>query len=391
VVPRSLARGFARLATLALVPLAPALAGAQGAERLLEGRVVLPGAAGAAGAVRPVRDAWVVLHRVASDTAGPLDSMRTRADGGYRFRYRPTGDTAAIYFVSTNRGGIAYFTPPAREAVVRGDAGELLVYDTTSAPIPITIRGRHVIVTAPDTGDTRAVIEVYEVSNDTTLTRVARGAQGITFDAPLPPGATRLASGDGDVSPDAIRMNAGRAEVAAPLAPGVKRVSFYYDLPTDRSTIDLLVESAVPVLEVLIEDPNGSVEGAGLVAVDPVTVEGRPFRRYLAQDVAAAQTFRITAPTSGPGNNLRLMLIVTAIGTAMLFGLGAAFLRRGPSAFVRQRAVDPESLALEIAALDARFDAIASPSEQQRAEHYLARAHLKGRLSDALAKRDGLA
>jgi hypothetical protein len=381
---RSLARLFAPFALLLL----PAILGSQGAERLIEGRVVLPAARGT---TRPVRDTWVVLHRVASDTAGPLDSMRTRADGGYRFRYRPTGDSAAIYFVSTNRGGIAYFTSPSREPVVRGDAAELLVFDTTSAPIPITIRGRHVIVTAPDTGDSRAIIEVYEVSNDSSVTRVARGDAGITFDAPLPPGAARLAGGDGDVSPDAIRMSAGRAEVSAPLAPGTKRVSFYYDLPLDRSPIELLVESAVPVLEVLIEDPNGTAEGAGLVPVDPVSVEGRPFRRYLAQDAAAAQTIRITAPTTGSANSVRLMLIVTAIGAAMLFGLGAAFLRRGPSAFVRERANDPESLAVEIAALDSRFEAISSPTEQQRAEHYLARAHLKGRLADALAKRDGLA
>jgi hypothetical protein len=381
-------RAFARLFSPLVVLSLPAISVAQGAERLIEGRVVLPATRGAP---RPVRDAWVVLHRVASDTAGPLDSMRTRADGAYRFRYRPTGDSAAIYFVSTNRGGIAYFTTPSREPILRGDAAELLVFDTTSAPIPITIRGRHVIVTAPDTGDSRAIIEVYEVSNDSSVTRVARGADGITFTAPLPPGAARLAGGDGDVSPDAIRLNAGRVEVSAPLAPGTKRVSFYYDLPTDRSPIELLVESAVPVLEVLIEDPNGTAEGAGLVSVDPVNVEGRPFRRFLAQDVAAAQTIRITAPTSGSATNLRLMLIVTAIGAAMLFGLGAAFLRRGPSAFVRARASDPESLAVEIAALDARFESIATPSEQQKAEHYLARAHLKGRLADALAKRDGLA
>lgn len=368
--------------------LLPGLLLAQGGERVIEGRVLLPGARGVP---RPLRDALVVLHRVASDGAGPLDSMRTRADGAYRFRYRATGDTAAIYFVSTNRGGVAYFTPPTREAAVRGEAAELVVFDTTSAPVPITIRGRHVIVTASDTGDARAVIEVYEVSNDSTVTRVARGTAGTTFDAPLPPGASRVAGGDGDISPDAIRANAGRVEVTAPLAPGVKRISFYYDVALDAAPIELLVDAPVPVLEVLVEDPRGTVEGAGLIAVDPVTVEGRPFRRFLAQDVAGAQTFRVTAPGSGAGTSLRTMLLVTAVGAAMLFGLGAAFLRRGPAAFARSRASDPESLALEIAALDARFDALPAPSEQQRAEHYLARARLKGRLSDALAKRDGLA
>jgi hypothetical protein len=382
----------ARTPLIGIVLLCGAL-GAQSAERVIEGRVVLPSATATAtaAATRPVRDAWVVLHRVGSDTAGPLDSMRTRSDGGYRFRYRPTGDSAAIYFVSTNRGGVAYFTTPARESDVRGGAAELFVYDTSSAPIPLAVRGRHVIVTAPEGEDVRTVIEVYELSNDTTLTRVARGRDGFTFDAPLPAGVSRVTGGEVDISPDAIRADGGRVLVNAPLSPGLKRVSFFYEVPADAAPIELLVETRVPVLEVLVEDANGSVEGAGLLAVEPVTVEGRPFRRYLAQDVAAAQTFRVTAPGSTGTGTLRVMLIVTAVGAAMLLGLGAAFLRSGPAAFARARRQDPEALALEIAALDQRFEAIPAPTEQQRAEHYLARARLKGRLADALAKRDGLA
>lgn len=360
---------------------------AQGAERLVEGRVILPTGGGG---TRPVGGTWVVLHRVATDTAGPLDSMRTRADGGFRFRYRTSGDSSAIYFVSSNRGGVAYFTTPTREAATSGGPSELVVHDTSSAPIPITVRGRHLIMTAPETEATRTVIEVYEISNDTTLTRVARGAEGSTFDAPLPPGITQVTGGDGDVSPDAIRAVDGRVRVNAPLAPGLKRVSFFYEIAAD-APLEVLLESPTPVLEVLIEDPNGGAEGAGLVPVDPVSVEGRPFRRFLAQDVTAAQTFRVTAPGAAPSSGLRLMLIVTAVGAAMLFGLGAAFLRRGPAAFARRRERDPEALALEIAALDARFEALAQPTEQQRNEHFLARARLKGRLADALAKRDGLA
>ena len=84
------------------------------------------------------------------------------------------------------------------------------------------------------------------------------------------------------------------------------------------------------------------------------------------------------------------MLIVTAIGAAMLLGLGMAFLRKGPSALARRRDEDPESLARAVAALDGRFERLASPSERQRAEHYVERARLKGRLSVVLAKRDGL-
>ena len=365
-------------------------AGAQGTERSIEGRVTLPGATSAG---NPVAGAWAVLHRVGTDAAGPLDSMRTEANGAYRFRYRATGDSQAVYFVSTSRGGVSYFTPPVRERVVTGGLADLLVFDTTSAPIPILVRGRHLIVTAPDsaTGRRRTLIEAYELSNDSSVTRVARGRAGITFDAALPAGVDSITPGQGDVSSEAILATDGRMRVNAPLAPGIKQVTFSYDLPAATDPIELLVEKATTVLEVLVEDANAQVAGAGLVGVDPVQIEGRSFRRFLAQDVAAAQTFTVSVPPSASSRQLRLMLIVTAVGAAMLLGFGMLVMRGGPRGFARRRDDDPEALALAVAALDGSYDGIAAPTEQQKAEHYLARARLKGRLSAALAKRDGLA
>lgn len=336
----------------------------------------------------------MVLHRVGADAAGPLDSLRTLVDGTFRFRYRPSGDTSAVYFVSTNRGGVAYFTAPLRQSAARGADAALLVYDTTSGPVRIAVQGRHIILPAPDSAASRVrtVIEVYELSNDSTLTRVAGRDGGATFGAPLPPGVTRVTAGQGDISPDAVRVQDGRLHVDAPLAPGLKQLSFFYEVPLDALPLAYPMESDVPVLEVLIEDPNGTASGAGLADLGPAQVEGRVFRRYLASNAPAAATVTVTSPGAGmtSSRQLRLMLIVTAVGAAMLLGLGMAFMRKGPAALARRRAEDPESLALAVAALDERFERLHSPSEAQRAEHYLARAQLKGRLSAALAKRDGL-
>lgn len=369
---------------------APALHAQAATERMINGRVVRPAGEGLAG----VSGAWAVLHRVGTDTAGPLDSVRTRANGAYRFRYRPSGDTAAVYFVSTNHGGVAYFTPPLMDTgatPVEGGPAELVVYDTTSAPIPIEVRGRHVIITAPDADDdeSRNVVEVYEISNDSTLTRVA-GPDGATFEAPLPSGVTQVAMGDGDISMNAIRVVDGRVRISAPLAPGIKQFSFYYRLPVSSEPVAFALERDVPVLEVLVEDPRGTATGAGLVEVSPAVVDQRPFKRFLSQDPTAGAAFSVTAPGDAGRSGLRIMLVVTAIGAAMLLGLGMAFMRKGPAAFARRRDGDPEALALAIAALDARFEAIASPTKEQRAQHFVERAQLKGRLSAALARRDEL-
>lgn len=356
----------------------------------MEGRITrpLPG-----GRSAPVVNDWVVLHRVGVDAAAPIDSARTRANGGYAFRYRATGDSNAVYFVSTSRGGVAYFTPPTREAEVRGGMADLQVFDTTSAALPIVVRGRHLIFTAPDSvaGATRSVIEVYEISNDTIVTRVPGRDGTPTFEAPLPAGVTAVAGGQGDISPDAIRVEEGRVRVYAPLAPGLKQFSFSYDIPATQASVAVYVETDIPVMEVLVEDPRGTASGGDLVEVDPVQVDGRPFKRFLAENVRAPTTIEATMPgAEASTRGLRVMLIVTAIGAAMLLGLGMAFMRRGPQAFARRRVGDPEALALEIAALDAAYERLDAPSEQQKAEHYLKRAQLKGRLSAALAKRDGL-
>lgn len=384
------APALAAAVLVALLAAGPATLVAQSAARSLGGTVTRPGRDGAP---LPVPGVWVVLHRVGVDAANPIDSMRTRGDGSYAFNYRATGDSNAVYFASASRGGIAYFTAPTREPRVRGGLADLQVFDTTSAPIPIAIRAHHLILTAPDTAaPVRTVIEVYELSNDSLVTRVPGAEQRPTFDAPLPPGITEVIGGQGDISPDAVRADDGRVRVWAPISPGLKQFSFSYTIPLSQTEVELTLDAAVPVMEVLVEDPRGSAIGGSLAEVDPVQVDGRPFKRFLGQDIAAATTVTVSAPgRGGDAGNLRVLLVVTAVGAAMLLGLGMAFVRRGPNAFARRREPTPEALAAQIAALDAAYESIAQPSEEQKAEHYLKRAQLKGHLSAALAKRDGLA
>jgi hypothetical protein len=96
----------------------------------------------------PIANQWVVLHRVGPDASGPLDSIRTEAAGRYHLRYRTSGDSTALYFVSTSYGGVAYFTSPLRGPAVNGDDATITVFDTTSGPVAVKLGGRHVIVCA---------------------------------------------------------------------------------------------------------------------------------------------------------------------------------------------------------------------------------------------------
>ncbi|GLC26542.1 hypothetical protein [Roseisolibacter agri] len=349
---------------------------------------------------RPVPGAWVTLHRVGSDGAGPLDSTRTQGDGGFTFRYRPTGAPDALYFASTSYGGIAYFTSPLRDAESRGEAAEISVFDTTSRAIPITVRGRHLIVSAPVADGSRNVIEVFELTNDTSFTAVppTDGARG-TWSVALPRGAADFAVRRGEVPDDGMSAVGGRAVLLTPFGPGIKQVAFTYRLPSDAFPLRLALERPVTVLEVLLEDPRGSATGAGIVPVDPVALEGRTFRRFLAQDVKEGATVDVAMPvTARRWDRVVLPVLLVTMGGAMVLLLLRATRRQPTGAHVplaaasvappRAPATDDderERLLAALAALDDDFAARGDATAEQRAAYDVERAALKARLAARLA------
>jgi hypothetical protein len=376
-----------RVLAIAAVP-ADALAQVSGipALRRVEGRVVR----GTRGGPQPVANVWVVLHRVGSDTAGALDSARTTAKGAFGFRYRPFGDSAAVYFVSATYGGIAYFTPLPRPDV-RGEDGTITVFDTTSTPIRIAIGGRHVIVAAPSPNGRRPIGEVYDLQNDTTVTLVARGSAPL-WTTRLPARAEGFQlNANANIAPAAVTRRGDTVGLFAPLSPGVRQLAFTYDLPGDAFPVTLRVDRPTGVLELLVQEQNAVVEGPGLEEEAPVTTEGRTFRRFLAKEVPADASFRVGVPAVGAAQLDRLILVVgVVIAGAMLATLVVALRRRAPSprpapAAVTARALPSQRLLREIAALDAAFERAPSPDSSARAEYVSRRAALKAQLAEALA------
>jgi hypothetical protein len=295
---------------------------------MVQGQVVRPGSTD----MVPVPGVWVTLHRVGSDRAAPLDSMRADARGSYRFNFVRSGDERAIYFVSATYGGVAYFTPPLVHSTVRGSEAEIAVFDTTSAPVPIGIRGHHVIVSAVEPNATRSVTEVYELANDTSVTRVARtGPDGAVWTAILSEYATSFRVSQGDVPSAAVRFENGRVLVYAPIAPGLKQLSYSYSMPASRFPLRIPLAGPTQIFEILIEDEKGSVTGANLKEVAPVALERRTFRRFLGDDVPANAVAVIDLPRAAARRDVDARYLVgltILIGGAMVFALARALRRR---------------------------------------------------------------
>ncbi len=375
--------------------------------RRVRGRVVTPRDS----ALAPVPGAWVTLHRVGRDAAGPLDSVRTDAQGGYAITYRPRGDARAVYFVATSRGGVAYFTPPLTAPAVEGEAAEVTVYDTTSSRARLMTSGRHLIVSRPGAGATRDVLEVFELSNGSAFTIVppAEGGEG-GWSVPVPAGARDFAvRASADLSADGLALVGGRARLLVPVGPGLKQVAFSYRLPESAFPLRLPLDPGTGVVEVLVEDPSAAATGAGLAPVGPVVLEGKSFRRFVSQNASAGGTIEVTAAgaVAQPWSRYTVPALLGVVGGTMAVALVLTGRRRAPSQTARPGAAaavragaawsaplapaaaddDADRLLAELAALDDAQAAEPATNAAERAAYAERRAEIKARLASALADR----
>ena len=349
-----------------------------------------------------VARSYVVLHRITSGSAGPLDSVRTDAQGRYRFRIVP--DSGAIYLVSAQYAGIAYFSPPATP-VDTGPPVVISVFDTTTADVPLHLQGRHFVVSAPDAAGVRSVIDVLEIENDTIVTRVAGTDGRPTFSLLLPEGAAKVRASQGDGSDSLVTVRDGRALLYNALSPGLRQVVLTYDLAADAFPLTLALERATGILEVLLEETTATASGGGVASQGVVNVEGRSFVRYVGQDAPAGAVLSLVVPRAAGGGGgggdtsrwlLPFVLSLITLGTLVLVMRRGREVPAGATAGTQgsRRAADatlvgaPHDRVTELARAAAAVDALlaAAPDEPRRAVLAEYRATLKTRLRAALAR-----
>jgi hypothetical protein len=354
---------------------------------VVDGRVMRPRLK----ALGPVGGVWVTIHRVASDAAGPLDSMRVGPDGHFRFRYTRGGKADAVYFVSAMYDGIAYFSRPLTSARVTGDDAAIVVFDTTSIHFPLAIKGRHIVISTPSVDGSREVVEAYEIANESDQTLIAPDDAHPTWTAPLPAGVTNIQVGESDVSAAAITAANGRVRVTAPFAPGLKQLSFSYRIPQASFPLHVPLEQSASVLELLLEEPKAQGRGANLKPVAPATIERRLFQRYLGADAPAGSSIEIVVPVIQAAASVRVYWeIAGALAVLMAAGLAAWYARaRRPGARAMSASRAPvrsatETLARQIATLDAEFERASGADDGARAAYEERRRVLKRALASAL-------
>lgn len=265
----------------------------------IDGRVVRI----AAGDTIAVSGVQLTLHRVGRTVQGTIDSVQSGTEGGFQFRLR--ADSAAFYLVSARYAGIEYFGEPVRPP---GASGMLVLVSDTSSAAEIRLGARHVIVRPPDPSGTRAVLDLLSIRNDGTETRIGQDSSSPSWVFVLPIGGQQYEVEEGDVSPTAVRFHGDTLWLMAPVAPGRKNLLLSYRLPVDIERPRWFAPT--DSFDLLVEEVDATVRGAGLVATAPVTLMGSTLRRWSA------------APTTGPAAEVAFVDGTKAGGRILVWLVG---------------------------------------------------------------------
>ena len=276
---------------------------------------------------RPLARARVVLHQVSvSGDGGPIDSTSTDAQGRYTLTIRRP-DSTAMYVVSSRHAGIAYFSEP----VVPGrPLHALYVFDTSSAGPAVRVARRLVTVAKIKRDGSRDVLELVELENPGTATRVAADTLRPAWAGAIPAAAIQFQVGKGDLSPQAVALRGDSVAVFGPIPPGErKQLSYTYVLPATAPRFDLPIDQPIREVDLLLEDTAAVVRAARLDSLGIERIDGRRFARYRTPALAAGTALAIVF-SDRPLTAEALVPFVVGLA-ALALGIGfVVALRRKP-------------------------------------------------------------
>ena len=275
----------------------------------------------------PLAHVWVALHHVTREGGGPLDSMRTDANGRYRILLRQP-DSAGSYVVSAWYDSIAYFSLPIALHGTTARVEDLFTYPSTTGSPPIHVSRRLATVARPRDDGTREVLEILELENAGQTTRITKDTLQPTWAGRVPAHAGQFQGGQGDISPEAIVFRNDSVHVLGPIPPGpVKQLTYGYSLPASARTFELPIDQPTKEVNLLIEDTAAVVHAPGLESLGVQSVEERRFAAYRTGPLPAGSRVVIELPHKFRAQAL-LPFVIAVLAAGMVVALVWALRRR---------------------------------------------------------------
>ncbi len=286
----------------------------------------------------PVAGRWVVLHQVTMREGAPVDSVQSDGAGRWRLRI-PAVDTLAVYVASALYAGLAYFSQPIRVVPGRAVVADpLVVYDTSSTGPPIAVQRRLVTIARPRSDGSRDVLELLELVNPSSATRIAPDSLQPVWAGAIPAEALQFEVQSGDFSADAVVRRGDRVLLYGPVQPkGFHQLSYGYTLAGSVQAFALPVDQPTAELDLLLEDTLSRATAPGLRSGGVQQIETRFFARYRADSVSAGAPVRVAFSKAPLRAEKLIPFLVIAIATALGAGLWVALKRRPQTLDVRNQ------------------------------------------------------
>ena len=278
---------------------------------------------------RPADTGTVVLHRVAGDFSGEVDSVGTGPGGLFELALpAASGMADEVFFATFRHHDILYFGPAVTG--LPDSAGRYVIQAYPVLPAGVgtgpLLQVRNVFAARPESGKGWVVADIFELRNGAPATLVS-AETGATWSHPLPPEATDPQVGRSDLPPGMADFRDGRVHVSAPIPPGESAYVFRYTIPGDEFSIPL--EAAAGSMELLVREPAGDLAVTGLAAVEGIELEGVRYRRYAGRDLAPSSVRVTAAETRMPIGSLSLVAVLLTLALA---GAGALLAARSANA-----------------------------------------------------------
>jgi hypothetical protein len=280
----------------------------------------------------PLSNVTVVLHRMTSANAGPVDSVRSDARGRYRLELR-NPDSTSGYVISVWYDSIAYFSMPlnlvGRPAV---HVEDIVAYPASRTGPPMRLTRRLATIAAPSKDGTREILEILELENPSQTTRVTADTLMPTWAGRVPGNTGQYRAGEGDISADAMRFRNDSVLVYAPIPPGPpKQISYDYSLAAGARTFVIPIDQPTVEVNLLVEDTTAVVSAPKVESFGLKEIEGRRFAAYRAGPLAPGDRVEIQLPAAKFSVETLVKPAMWVFGLGMLAALVWALLRKPPS------------------------------------------------------------
>ncbi len=275
-----------------------------------EVRAVVTGTVLLAGATDslPAPGAEVTLHRVASDSQGPVASVTARPDG--RFMIDSRVAAGGVLLISARWDGIEYFAPPVDSGVP-----VTVIVHPTAVDAPVSVALRSVIVGGPAADGTRDVIDLIVIRNRGPATRVALDTLSETIRMFLPPNADNVLVAYADFIQEAADVHGDTLLIHSPIAPGDRQIMLQYQIAPNSRRFVIPVDPMADTSMVLAEEADVSVTGFTRSGTEDL--EGKSFQRW---SMGRASGIELVLPGHLviPSWLIPVMLLVMGVGLGYL-------------------------------------------------------------------------